>query len=151
MMDHAPRPTGRERHVEGIEHQLRGKGRRHRPTHDAAAAGIEHDRQVEEPGPGRDVRDVGHPQLVRPLCREVARHQVGRLPAAVAPRGDGELAAADTGKPGQAHQPGDALAARADAGSREIDLNARGAVGAVRGRVCRTDALGQRAVARCTP
>ena len=90
-------------------------------------------------------------QLVRLLRREVTRHQVGRLTAAVAPRGDGKLAAADASKSGQPHQPGDAPAAHAYARSREIDLNAWRAVGAVRGRVRRTDRLGQCAVARSTP
>jgi len=151
MVNHALRSTGRERHIESVEHQLRGKARRHRPAHDAAAAGIEHDRQIEEAGPGRDVRDVGHPQLVRALRREVARYQVGCLAAAVAPRGDGELAAAHPGKSGLAHQPGDALAADANARSREVDLDAGGTIGAVRGCMRRTDALGQRAVARCPP
>jgi hypothetical protein len=151
MMDHVLRSAGRKCHLERVEHQLRGKARRHRPADDAAAAGVEHDRQIEEAGPGRNVCDVGHPQLVRPLRREVTRYQVGRLTAAIAPRGDGELAAADAGKSGEPHQPGDAPAAHADAPSREIDLNARGAVGAVRGCMRRTDGLGQRAVARSTP
>ena len=82
---------------------------------------------------------------------EVARYQVGCLAAAVAPRGDGELAAAHPGKSGLAHQPGDALAADANARSREVDLDAGGTIGAVRGCMRRTDALGQRAVARCPP
>jgi len=148
MVNHALRSTGRERHIESVEHQLRGKARRHRPAHDAAAAGIEHDRQIEEAGPGRDVRDVGHPQLIQPLRREIARHQVRCGPASVAPRGDGELAAADPSKSGLVHQSSDPLAADADARRREVDLNARGSVSAVRGCMRRADAVDQHAVAR---
>ena len=36
----------------------------HRPADDVAAEGIEHDRHIEEAGPGRDTSDVGDPQLV---------------------------------------------------------------------------------------
>ena len=54
--------------------------RGHGPAHDPAAPSVQHDRQVEEAGPGGDVRDVGHPELIGAIGREVSLHQVGRRP-----------------------------------------------------------------------
>jgi hypothetical protein len=71
------RPAHCQRHVQGVEHQLRVQGRRHRPADDAAAERIECDRQLEEAGPGRNVGDIGHPQQVRALGGEVALDQIG--------------------------------------------------------------------------
>ena len=67
MVDHAVRPSLPERHVEGIEHHLRVQGGRHRPADDPAAEGIEHDRQIEEAGPCRNIRDISHPQHIGPI------------------------------------------------------------------------------------
>ena len=63
---------------ERLEHELGAQVRRHRPADDAAAPDIEHDGQVEEARPGRDVGDVGHPELVRAVGREVPIDQIGR-------------------------------------------------------------------------
>ena len=46
----------------------------------APAPGIEDDGEVEEARPGRDVGDVGDPELVGPGGGEVARHEIGRRP-----------------------------------------------------------------------
>ena len=121
MVDHAVRSPYRERHVQGIEHQPGGEGRGHRPADDAAAVRIEHDRQIEEARPGRNVGDVGDPQQIRPFCREVAVDQVRRLTVAALDRGGDELAPAHTGKTCRRHQPGDALATNANAFGRKID------------------------------
>jgi hypothetical protein len=61
MVDHAARPPLAKRHVEGVEHDLRVQGDRHRPADDPAAECIEHDRQIEEAGPRRNIRDISHP------------------------------------------------------------------------------------------
>ena len=62
------------------EDELGAQVRRHRPADDAPAPHIEHDRQVEEARPGRDVGDVGDPEPIRAGGREVPLHQIGRRP-----------------------------------------------------------------------
>jgi hypothetical protein len=61
MVDHAARPPLPERHVEGVEHYLSVQGDRHRPADDPAAECIKNDRQIEEAGPRRNIRDISHP------------------------------------------------------------------------------------------
>src|SRR6267378_2034676 len=58
----APLP---ERHVERGEHELGSQVLSHAPADDSATVGIEDHRQVQEPGPRRDVGNVGDPELVR--------------------------------------------------------------------------------------
>ena len=62
VMDHLPGPSCRQRHVQGIEHQLFGECRGHRPADNATAIRIEHDREIEKAYPCRDVGDVSDPQ-----------------------------------------------------------------------------------------
>ena len=50
----------------------------HRPADDPTAEGIEHDGEIQEAGPGRNVGDVSDPELIRPLGAEVALDQIGR-------------------------------------------------------------------------
>ena len=72
------RPALRERHVERVEHELGAQMRRHRPADDAPAPRIEHDGEIEKAGPGRDVGDVGDPELVGAGRGEVALDEIGR-------------------------------------------------------------------------
>src|SRR4030095_3138720 len=72
MMDHGGGPPLRHSHVESIEHQLSAQVRRHRPADYAATPRIEDDSQIEEAGPGRDVGDIRHPELIRPGRGEIA-------------------------------------------------------------------------------
>ena len=46
------------------------------PAQDPAGVGVDHERDVDPPGPGRDVGHVGHPQPVRRGRGEPARDQV---------------------------------------------------------------------------
>jgi hypothetical protein len=124
-VDHAFWSSHRERHVQGVKHQPSSEGRGHRPADDPTAARIQHDRKVEKACPGRDVGDVGHPQQIGPLRCEVAVDQVRRLTTAALHCGGDELASAHTGKTCRRHQPGDALAADANAFGSKIDMNAR--------------------------
>jgi hypothetical protein len=78
MMDHVARPTLAEGHVHGIQDQLGSQVVGHRPADDPAAPDIQDDRQIEKPRRGRDVGDVGDPQLVRARRLEIAVHQIGR-------------------------------------------------------------------------
>jgi hypothetical protein len=52
------------RKIERLEHQLGAQMGLHRPAHDPAAEHVEYHREVEEPGPGRDIGDVGDPQAI---------------------------------------------------------------------------------------
>ena len=70
----------RDRHRQRTLHQFGPHVRRHRPADDAAAPGIEHDREVQPAIPSAHLGDVGDPQLVGPVGREVAVHQVRRGP-----------------------------------------------------------------------
>src|SRR5512145_2166431 len=78
VMHDAFRPSLPERHVERAEHELSSQVLGHAPANDSAAKGIEDHRQVQEPGPSRDVGDVSHPELVRCVSAELPLHQIGR-------------------------------------------------------------------------
>ena len=98
MMDHAVRAPHRQCHVQGVQHQRRGKSCGHRPAHDATAERIEHDRQIEKARPCRNVGDIGHPQQIRPVRREVAVDQIRCLATAALNGRMGEFASAYAGK-----------------------------------------------------
>jgi hypothetical protein len=105
MMDHVPRPTLTEGHVQGIQNQLGSQMVCHRPADHLAAPDIHDDRQIEEARHGRNVGDVGDPQLVGAGGLEVAVHQIGRRPSLlVALRRDRTAApAAGADQSGHAH------------------------------------------------
>ena len=67
MMNDRVRASLSEGHVQRVEHQLGAQVIGHRPAHHAAAEHIEHHGEIDEPGRGRDVGDVGDPQPVRAL------------------------------------------------------------------------------------
>jgi len=151
-MDHTLRPAHRKCHVQGVKHHLGGESRGHRPANDATAAGIEHDRQIKKARPGRNVGNVGDPQLIQSFRREVARDQVRRLtPAAFAGRRGDELASAHTGNTRGRHQPSDPLATDTDAFGRKLGMNTRCSVGAARSLVRGVDLRHQRAITAGTP
>jgi len=146
MVDHAIRPSLPERHGEGIEHHLRVQGGRHRPADDPTAEGIEHDRQIEEAGPCRNIRDISHPQHIGPIRCEVAIDQIGRLTRPIPHGRDGALATAYPGQAGVPHQPGNTLATDANSDLRKINLQAWCSIRAFRGCVRRADFLDQRII-----
>src|SRR5271167_2095714 len=116
MMDAPGRTALSERHVERLEHQLGAQIDLHCPAHDLAAEGVEHHRQIEKAGPGRNVSDIGHPQAIGPRGGEVALDQVGRGPRiTVTHRGDYPVAPAYAAKPCHAHQPCHAFASHPNA------------------------------------
>ena len=71
VMDHSLGPALPDGHVQRVEDELRAQVRRHGPADHSAAPRIEHDGQVEEPCGSRDIRDVGDPELVGSVGREV--------------------------------------------------------------------------------
>ena len=146
MVDHAARPPLPERHVESVEYHLRMQGRRHRPADNPSAERVEHDGQIEEAGPRRNIRDVSHPQHVRALSREVAVDEIGRLTRPIPDGRDGVSATADAGQAGGSHQPGNTFATDTNAGSRKIDLQAWRSIRAFRGGMRRADCHDQRGV-----
>src|SRR5271170_7409081 len=105
----------------------------HRPAHDPAAEGVEHDREIQESRPGRDVGDVSHPQAIRSGCDEVTIDQIGRWTCmAVTHCGGYPLAPAHTDQACRVHQPRYALAPHLDALSLEFGVDARRAIGPAR-------------------
>ena len=149
VMDHVRRPALRERHVERLEHELRAQVRRHRPADDAAAPRVEHDSEVEEAGPRRDVGDVRDPEPIRPGGREVAIHEIGCGPClAIAESRVGTLAPAHAGQAQRAHEPGDPLAADVHAERRQLRVDPTLAVGAARPRVDDADLFHERRIGR---
>ena len=126
----------RQSHVQGLQDQLCPQMCRHRPADDAPAEGIEYDREVEEAGPARHLGDVGDPQPVRRLDREVVLDQVRRRTRTViADRGSDRFTPADTAQAGPAHQAGNTLAPDMNAQIAQLGMNTRRPVGAVRGGV----------------
>ena len=148
MVDHAVGPALPEGHVEGIEHEPRAQVVGHGPAHHAAAEGIQHDGEEQEPGPGGDVGDVRDPEPIGCVGAEVALDQVRRRTGARIPcRRPRPLASADAPQAGTAHQSGDPLAAHSAALSDELGMDAGSAVGALRDAVDLTDAIEQCPVA----
>ena len=78
---------------------------------------------------------------------KAALDKVGRLAAAIAHGRGHKTAAADAGETGDFHQPSEALAADGQASLDKFGMDARAAIGPVRGRVNGADALDQRSVA----
>lgn len=65
--------------LEGVQDQVGGHPRGGTPAHDPAGEDVEVERDVEGAGPGRDVGEVGHPELVGGAAGpELRVHQVGR-------------------------------------------------------------------------
>jgi hypothetical protein len=129
MVDHVRRTALRERHVQGIEHELSPQVRCHRPADDAAAPRVENDGEVQEAGPGRDVRDVGDPELIGSGRGEVALDEVRRGPRVLrADRRARPLAATHADQAGCTHQARDPLAAHVHALSCQLRVHPRHAV-----------------------
>ena len=76
MMDHSDGMALIQSHVQCIDHQLSQQTYGHRPTYDPPAPHIQHHGKVEKAAPGRDVGDVGDPQTVGTLSREITLDQV---------------------------------------------------------------------------
>ena len=51
-------------HIEGVQHQMDVKAGVHRPSDDASGEGIQNHGKVKETCSGRDIGNVGHPQLI---------------------------------------------------------------------------------------
>ena len=148
MVDHAVGPALPEGHVEGIEHEPCAQVVGHGPADHAAAEGIQHDGEEEEPGPGGDVGDVGAPKPIGCVGGEGALDQVRRRAGARIPRRRSRpLASADAPQARTAHQSGDPLAAHSAASIDEIGVDAGSTIGASRNAMNLADAIEQRPIA----
>jgi hypothetical protein len=56
--------TGVDRVLEGVEDQLGSHRLRGAPTDDPSGERVDHERDVDHPGPGRAIREVRHPQTI---------------------------------------------------------------------------------------
>jgi hypothetical protein len=77
MMDEPRRGPARVRgHLQGLQDQLGPEVIAHGPPHHPTGEAVDGHGQVEEPRPGRDVGDVGHPRAVWLGGSEVGLQQV---------------------------------------------------------------------------
>ena len=129
VMNNASRTAHRQRHAQRVQHDRHVQRGRHRPTNDPATEDIEHDRQIQEAHPRRDIRDISDPQHIRRIRRERTVDQIGRLPPAVAHRRHHELAPADADNVRLTHYPRDAVPAGRNALRSKLGMNAWRTVG----------------------
>src|SRR5262245_7509949 len=62
--------------VKRVEREITAQRTRHPPAHDAAGEAVDHERDVGETAPGRDVCEIGDPQFIGPDRGEPARHEI---------------------------------------------------------------------------
>ena len=130
VMDHVDGAPLRQCHVQGIEHELGFKIMAHGPADDAPREGIQHNGQVQEPGPGRDIGDVGHPEPVWRIGVEVPIDQIASGLNSFVPEGRaGGFAAANARQTRRFHQPLHTFAAHMDPFIDEFSVDARRAIG----------------------
>jgi len=138
------RPALLDGHGHGIEDQLRGHARAHGPADDLPAPDVEHDRQKEKPGQRRDVRDVGHPQLIGLGRHELTIDQIRRRPCGwIAARRAERSPSANARQARLPHQARYALAADAPPFVVQFGVDARRAVGLARRLVNQYDTLAE--------
>ena len=102
----------------------------HRPTHHAATPDVEHHGQLEETRRGRNVDDIGGPELIRARGSELMVHQVWRRPPVrVAHCGAKRSVAADAPEIDLLHQAGYSVTADPSALSGQLGMDPRSSVG----------------------
>ena len=88
--------------------EIRAHRRVRAPANDATRGHVDHERDVHETTPSRDVREVRDPQLIRTLGVELPLHQILRkLRCGVGDRRAVALAAYDAAQSLGGHEPGD--------------------------------------------
>ena len=94
---------------------------------------IDHRRQVEKPCLGRDIRDIRHPDSVRPISGELSAHQIGGRSLGRVPPGSGNLAAAvNPLDMGLSHEPGHPLATNGHTLGSQLSVDTRHPISAPR-------------------
>ncbi len=143
VQHHALRLSLRHGRVERIQHQLGPQMHCHRPADDLAAQDVDDDGEIEKANPGRDVHDVGDPELIRGDRGKVALDEVRcRLGGAVAHGRHAELATANAGDTRLTHEPRHPLEIDdATVYVRQLRPDPRRSIGAVGHLVDRLDPL----------
>src|SRR5437899_1057750 len=67
-----------DRLLECVEDEISGQGRRGPPADNPPRKHVDDERDVDEATPGRDVREVRHPQLIRARRTEISTNQILR-------------------------------------------------------------------------
>ena len=102
---------GMYRLFQGIQNEACMGRAAHPPSDDPACEGIDHEGHIDEPGPGRDIGEVRHPQTIGLGRLELPVHLVERARRSlVADRGLHRLAPDRPGKAEITHQPLDGAA-----------------------------------------
>src|SRR5262245_7539994 len=122
MMNHAFRiGTSSQRLLKRIQDQIRMHRAGDTPADDAARKYIDDESRVDEPGPGRDVGEIGDPELIRPHRGELALDQICRIIRLVAADGGSAFATAHNPlQPERLHQSFDGTAGDGDALTAEL-------------------------------
>jgi hypothetical protein len=128
VMNHLGRAALSQRHVESGQDELSAQMRLHGPADDAAAPGIEHDGEVQEAGPGRDVGDVRDPQPIGPGGGELPIDEIRCRLRRLVPDRRSKLPPADALQLRGPHQAGDALATDVNPLSGQLGMDPRRAV-----------------------
>jgi len=109
------RPSGIQRLLQCIEHEVRGHGRAHAPTHDAPSVDVDDEGHVQPALPGRDVSEVRDPELVGAICAELPVDAIERATSRIVREGRAyALAAPHTLQPLDTHQALDGAARDGD-------------------------------------
>src|SRR6202158_603906 len=153
MMDHVLGPPLCERHVDGSEHQLGLQMIVHRPTDDLARTRVQYDCQVQESRPGRDIRDIGHPESIKLADAKVSIHQIRRhIRMDIRHRGTHETPTPHPAQPRRTHEPRDTLAPDVDVVLvSEFGMNTRSPIASARGGVMRVHIRRQRDILQRPP
>jgi hypothetical protein len=115
-----------DRHIKRVDHELFPHMVGHGPTDDATAEDVENDGKIQEPAPGRDVGDVGDPQLVRSVGGEATFHEIERRSRiAITNRRRCALAPRSTVDTAIAHQTGNSFSADTSTIVKKFCVNSR--------------------------
>src|SRR5262245_27007864 len=130
MMNHAFRiGTSPQRLLKRIQDQIRMHRAGDTPADDAARKHIDDESHVYESRPGRDVCEIGDPELIRPNGSEQALDQISRIFRLVASDSGSAFATAHNPlQPERSHQSFDGTAGDGDAIPSELPPNLAGAV-----------------------
>src|SRR5258708_14086376 len=122
-------PWPRASHVQGLETNLGVQPRTHRPANDLPAPDVQDDGQKVEAGNGRQIRDVGDPELIWPAGGELPINQIGgRSGRRITARGAERLSPADPHRVRDAHQASHSLPPDALSFVSQLGMNSRGSV-----------------------
>jgi hypothetical protein len=141
-----------DRHLQRVDDELGAEMISDRVADHPSRPYVEHDRAIHLATVGRMLGDVGDPELVRSIDGKGTIDEIiVRLGLWITSRTASRSTPIHARDTGEAHQPCDALAADADAGTEaELGMHAWGAVGAARLAVDLDDRLGQVAVFACS-